>query len=67
MNPTTVSMSIGSSGFSAAITVIGIWLLSLLKIDVPAEVAAAFGTVLTSAVHYLVSRERAPKPQEVPK
>ena len=55
MKSTTLAASAGASGFSAALVVILVWLLSLVHITVPPEVAVAVGTILTSATHYLVT------------
>lgn len=60
MKPTTVSTSIGASGFSAALVVVIIWALKSRGIDMPADVAAAVGTIFTGMTHYAVSFERSP-------
>ena len=55
MKSTTVSTSIGASGFSAALVVMVVWALKSAGVDMPADVAAAMGTILTGLTHYIVS------------
>ena len=63
----TLATSAGASGFAAALVVIIVWALSLAGIAVPAEVAAAIGTILASLTHYLVMRDwNLPKTEKLP-
>lgn len=48
------STTAASGGLSAALVVIVMWFLSLVHIDMPADVAAAFGVVATAAIGYIM-------------
>jgi hypothetical protein len=45
---------VGAGGIGGALASIIVWGVSLAGVDVPAEVAAAFATVVSFAVGYLV-------------
>ena len=53
----TLATSAGASGFAAALVVIIVWALSLAGVAVPAEVAAALGTILAGLTHWLAMRD----------
>lgn len=55
------STTAASGGLSAAAVVILMWLLSLVKIDMPADVAAAFGIVITAGIGYVMHTRIAAK------
>ena len=61
---TTLSASIGASGFAAACVVILTWLLGVNGVRVPPEVAAAFGTIVTAVTHFLAVVYFQPKEQK---
>lgn len=48
------STTAASGGLSAAAVVILMWLLSLVHIDMPADVAAAFGIIVTAVLGYVM-------------
>lgn len=56
------STTAASGGLSAAIVVILMWLLNLVHVDMPADVAAAFGVVITAGIGYVLHRRMAEKP-----
>ena len=56
MKQTSVSTSIGASGSAAAFVVLLVWVCSLAKLNLPADVAAAIGTLVTSGVHLFITR-----------
>lgn len=66
MKPTTISTSIGASGFSAALIIVIIWALKSRGIEMPADVAAAVGTIFTGLTHYAVAFERKAQPPTEP-
>ena len=49
----SVANSIGTSGVAGAIVGIVLWLLSLVHINVPGDVAAEFGVVTLALIHYI--------------
>jgi hypothetical protein len=42
------------SGLAGAVTLIGVWGLNLARVEVPAEVALALQTVITTAIVYFL-------------
>jgi hypothetical protein len=42
------------SGLAGAVTLIAVWGLGLAEVDVPAEVALAFQTVITTAIVFFL-------------
>lgn len=58
---TTIGTATGAAGAALAITAIVIWVLSLVHIEVPSDVAVAFSTLVTFIVHILVQTGRLPK------
>ncbi len=62
----TVSTSAASAGASGAFVVVAAWLLGLVHVQIPADVAAALIVLLTTAVHYAVALIGKPK-AEAPK
>ena len=52
----TLSTSAASGGVTGALGIILIWGLSLVKVDVPSDVAMAFFVVLAPLVHYAAVR-----------
>ena len=55
------STTAASGGLSAAAVVILMWLLSLVHIEMPADVAAAFGIVITAGIGYVMHTRIAAK------
>ena len=53
---TPIGTAGASGGAAAGVTVIAAWLLSLAHVQVPPEVAAAFGSLLGIAIHYLATQ-----------
>jgi glucan phosphoethanolaminetransferase (alkaline phosphatase superfamily) len=53
-SPADQSTAAASSGGAASIVVVLLWILSLFKIPVPPEVAAAFVVMIGAVVHYVV-------------
>lgn len=42
-----------AAALGGAVTIIGIWVLGLFKVDIPPEVASAFTTVISFIVGYI--------------
>lgn len=50
----SLSRSGGSAAIAGALSVVIVWAMSLANVDVPAEVAAAFTTILATATSFIV-------------
>lgn len=56
MNTTpSLSTAAASGSVSLAVVVVLQWLLSLIRIDLPADVQTALSTILTAVIHWLMT------------
>ncbi len=60
----TLSTSAASGGVAGAAVVVLTWVLGLLHVALPPDVAAALMVLATPVVHYFVTRESAPAQPE---
>lgn len=57
MKPTPKVQAAGAAG---AVTVILVWIVGLLGVDIPPEVASAFTTLIAAAAGWLTPQNRPP-------
>lgn len=57
---------VAAGGLAGGLSMIIIWLLGQLDVDLPAEVAAAITTLVTFAVGYFVPEKAAPSGSTTP-
>jgi hypothetical protein len=62
MNNTTISTATAAGTVSLSVVVLLQWLLAHFGISMPADVATAAGTLLTTGVHYLLAVHILPSP-----
>lgn len=53
-----ISSKVGLGGAAGAVTILLVWIVSLIGLEVPPEVASAFTVLITVAVGYLVPETR---------
>lgn len=58
-NTTTVAAATASGTVSLSLVVLVQWLLSLYKINLPADVATALATVVATGIHWFVTQKGA--------
>jgi hypothetical protein len=51
----TIHPKVAAAGVAGAISIVIVWVANLFGIDVPAEVAAAFTTILATAAGFIKS------------
>lgn len=52
MEKTEIHSKAGGAAVGGAVAIIGVWVASLFGVEMPAEVAVAFGTILSFAGAY---------------
>lgn len=62
----TLSTSAASGGVAGAGVVVLTWVLQLLHVQLPPDVAAAMMVLAAPVVHYLVAREKPTAPEAKP-